>query len=98
MTLIQAGGHLPVAEYDRFGHAVRGLTAHNRALALDEDGHRLAELAITRFDEPGARRVAGHPPDLRRHRTAGRDVDRRGRGTAAASRPALTTIRAPEGY
>ncbi|WP_329424839.1 DNRLRE domain-containing protein [Streptosporangium sp. NBC_01495] len=46
------GGHLSVAEYDRSGHAVRELTAHNRALALDEENYRLAELAITQFDAP----------------------------------------------
>ncbi|MER5324787.1 DNRLRE domain-containing protein [Streptosporangium roseum] len=46
------GGHLSVAEYDRYGHVVRGLTAHNRALALDKDSYRLAELAITQFDAP----------------------------------------------
>ncbi|MEU9886129.1 DNRLRE domain-containing protein [Sphaerisporangium sp. NPDC051011] len=52
VNTLSPGGHLAVAEYDKYGHTVRRLSAHNRALALDEDNYRLAELAITQFDAP----------------------------------------------
>ncbi|WP_068923689.1 DNRLRE domain-containing protein [Planobispora rosea] len=50
VNVLTPGGHLSVTEYDRYGHAVRVLTAANRELSQrDVTDYRLAELAITGY-------------------------------------------------
>ncbi|WP_188188182.1 DNRLRE domain-containing protein [Nonomuraea sp. SYSU D8015] len=50
INVLTPGGHLSAADYDRFGHAVRVLTASNRELSQrPETDYRLVELAITGY-------------------------------------------------
>ncbi|MEU6404895.1 DNRLRE domain-containing protein [Streptomyces sp. NPDC046985] len=45
------GGHITAAEYDRFGHIVRQLSARNRELALATSGGGLAEQVALSIDQ-----------------------------------------------
>ncbi|TMR98587.1 DNRLRE domain-containing protein [Nonomuraea basaltis] len=50
VNVLTPGGHLSATDYDRFGHAVRVLTAANRELSQrPTTDFRLAELAITGY-------------------------------------------------
>ncbi|MFI7703804.1 DNRLRE domain-containing protein [Nonomuraea sp. NPDC049480] len=50
VNVLTPGGHLSATDYDRFGHAVRVLTAANRELSQrPETDYRLVELAITGY-------------------------------------------------
>ncbi|MFI7132230.1 DNRLRE domain-containing protein [Nonomuraea sp. NPDC050153] len=50
VNVLTPGGHLSATDYDRYGHAVRVLTAANRELSQrDTTDFRLVELAITGY-------------------------------------------------
>ncbi|MBN6053037.1 RHS repeat protein [Nonomuraea sp. RK-328] len=64
VNVLAPGGHLSATDHDRFGHAVRVLSAANRELSQRPiTDYRLAELAIT-----------GYPPDERAELLSTRSV------------------------